>query len=295
MTIMKKTLLLAALAAFSVCAAAQPANHPLPVRPDTLRILAIANSFGDDGTQWLPGLLEGAGIHNVIVARLYIGGCSLERHCKEYRDNLQNYRYDKSKANRWERIADKTGLLTGLEDEPWDVVTIQERSGYSGDWSHFEPWIGELIGIIRRHCTNPDAAIVWHGTWAYARSSHHKDFPWYGNNQMIMYKGILDCQEKLQAKYNIPIVIPSGTAVQNARWTPGLENGKDLTRDGYHLDKGYTRYLAACTWFETLVRPTCGKSVKGNPFRMQGTEFEIPAPRARKLQRIAARTVRQQQ
>ena len=161
---MKKTLLLAALAAFSVCAAAQPANHPLPVRPDTLRILAIANSFGDDGTQWLPDLLEGAGIHNVIVARLYIGGCSLERHCKEYRDNLQNYRYDKSKANRWERIADKTGLLTGLEDEPW---------------------IGELIGIIRRHCTNPDAAIVWHGTWAYARSSHHKDFPWYGNNQMI--------------------------------------------------------------------------------------------------------------
>ena len=88
---------------------------------------------------------------------------------------------------------------------------------------------------------------------------------------MIMYKGILDCQEKLQAKYNIPIVIPSGTAVQNARWTPGLENGKDLTRDGYHLDKGYTRYLAACTWFETLS----GESVVGNAWRPDNVTPEM--------------------
>lgn len=59
-------------------------NFPLPSNPDTLRILAVGNSFSDDGTEYLPGLLEAAGIHNVIVARLYIGGCSLERHCEEY-------------------------------------------------------------------------------------------------------------------------------------------------------------------------------------------------------------------
>ena len=54
-------------------------NYPLPQHPDTLRILAVGNSFSDDGTEYLPGLLEAAGIHNVIVARLYIGGCTLER------------------------------------------------------------------------------------------------------------------------------------------------------------------------------------------------------------------------
>lgn len=58
-------------------------NFPLPSNPDTLRILAVGNSFSDDGTEYLPELLEAAGIHNVIVARLYIGGCSLERHCEE--------------------------------------------------------------------------------------------------------------------------------------------------------------------------------------------------------------------
>ena len=55
-------------------------NHPLPQRPDTLRILAIGNSFSDDATEYLPGLLEAAGIHNVILERLYIGGYTLERH-----------------------------------------------------------------------------------------------------------------------------------------------------------------------------------------------------------------------
>ena len=76
--------LVALVAATGLFAQARIDNYPLPQQPDTLRILAVGNSFSDDGTEYLPGLLEAAGIHNVIVARLYIGGCTLERHCKEY-------------------------------------------------------------------------------------------------------------------------------------------------------------------------------------------------------------------
>ena len=172
--------------------------------------------------------------------------------------------------NKWTTVSTKTGILTGLEDEPWDIVTIHERSGYSGDYSHFVPWAGELIKIIRAHCPNPEATIVWNRTWAYARSSKHKDFPRYGNNQMIMYRGIVECSNRVREEYNIPVMIPTGTAVQN------------------------TRYLAACTWFEALIRPVFGKSVKGNSFRMQGTEYEITPKMARKLQGIAIRTVREE-
>ena len=80
---MKRLVLIAAalLAAVVMYAQGSFENYPLPQNPDTLRILAVGNSFSDDGTEYLPSLLEGAGIHNVIVARLYIGGCSLERHC----------------------------------------------------------------------------------------------------------------------------------------------------------------------------------------------------------------------
>jgi len=290
----KRFILAAAAAVFTVLSSAQPVNYPLPQNPDSLRILVIANSYGDDSTQWLPDLLEAANIHNVTIARLYIGGCSLERHCREYQNRTENYRYQKTVDNKWTTVSTKTGILTGLEDEPWDIVTIHERSGYSGDYSHFVPWAGELIKIIRAHCPNPEATIVWNRTWAYARSSKHKDFPRYGNNQMIMYRGIVECSNRVRKEYNIPVMIPTGTAVQNARWTRGLADGKDLLRDGYHLNKGYTRYLAACTWFEALIRPVFGKSVKGNTFRMQGTEYEITPKMARKLQGIAIRTVREE-
>ena len=90
---MKRLVLIATalLAAMAMYAQGSFENYPLPQNPDTLRILAVGNSFSDDGTEYLPALLEGAGIHNVIVARLYIGGCSLERHCKEYADNTPDY------------------------------------------------------------------------------------------------------------------------------------------------------------------------------------------------------------
>ena len=265
----------------------------LPRNPETLRILAVGNSFSNDATTWLPDLLEGAGIHNVILARLYIGGCSLERHCREYDKMDHNYKYYKSTENSWVTVSNNATILDGIEDEPWDIITIQQSSPLCGVPDSYDPWTERLTGIIRKHCSNPDVRIVWHQTWAYARSSTHRAFPTYGNNQMIMYRKINECTDELCRRFDFAAVIPSGTAVQNARWSHIIFDGKDLTRDGYHLNTGYTRYLAACTWFESLIRPAFGKSVVGNSFRMQGTDKEIDARTARRFQRIAAKTVKE--
>ena len=99
---MKRILLaLAALmASLAIAAQEKYPNYPLPVGQDTIRILAIGNSFSDDATQYLPDLLEAAGIHNVILGRLYIGGCTLERHCKEFETNGHEYVYLKSTNNK---------------------------------------------------------------------------------------------------------------------------------------------------------------------------------------------------
>ena len=48
----------------------------------TLRILAVGNSFSDDAMEYLPALLESMGIDDVELARLYVGGCSLEQHLR---------------------------------------------------------------------------------------------------------------------------------------------------------------------------------------------------------------------
>lgn len=268
-------------------------NHPLPQHPDTLRILAIGNSFSDDATEYLPGLLEAAGIRNVILGRLYIGGCTLERHCNEFETQGHEYVYRKSVANCWETVKryQEGSFMDGLGDEPWDIITLQQGSPKSGRWDSYDPWLPKLIGIVRQNCLNPNAAIVWHQTWAYAQDYYNRSFANYTYDQDLMYRCIESCVRKLRKDYDIPVVIPSGVAVQNLR-AGKLKTAREFTRDGFHMDYKYGRYATACVWFETLIRPVFGVSVKGNAFRNQGTENEITEKEARTLQKAAVRAIR---
>jgi hypothetical protein len=275
-------------------------NFPLPENPDTLRILAIGNSFSDDGTEYLPALLRTAGIHNVTVARLYIGGCSLERHCNEYASGAENYKYSKAKNGAWTVVSEHCSLRDGIKDEPWDIITMQETSGLSGIYDNYRVWLPKLIEIVRNEATNPHASIVWHETWAYATNSDHERFPLYDRSQAKMWNGIQSCVENLKKDFNIDVVIPSGKAIQLARETSLNNKNKvpnackvyDLTRDGYHLNRQYGRYIAACTWFETLIKPTLGISVEGNEYVLEDTEYHICEKEARQCQKIAMEAVR---
>ena len=299
---MKRTfiLLISILLCLTLSAREHFTNYPLPSQPDTLKILAVGNSFSDDGTEYLPGLLEAAGIRNVIVARLYIGGCSLERHCREYAEGLNNYVYYKSTRNRWETVSRNASLLDGLKDEDWDVITVQESSGISGIYDNYREWLPQLMEIIRNEALNPQATIVWHKTWAYASNSVHPEFPNYDCDQQKMYEAISQCVERASQEFNLPVVIPSGDAIQIARGTRLNNSGEvpsdskvyELTRDGYHLTRQHGRYIAACTWFETLIKPIFGKSVLGNSYTMRDTEYSITAKDARLCQKCAVQAVR---
>lgn len=294
---MKKILiLLAGLAlAFGLNAQEKYPNYPLPDHPDTLRILAIGNSFSDDATQYLPDLLEAAGIHNVILGRLYIGGCTLERHCREFKDNGHEYVYLKSTNNKWETIKKyKQGtFMDGVGDERWDIITMQQGSPKSGRWDSYDPWLGTLIDIVRKNCPNPEATILWHQTWAYASTYTNRNFANYAYDQQYMFDSIQICVDKARKAYNIPIVIPSGPAVQLMRGT-SLKTEKELTRDGFHMDYKYGRYLTACVWFESIIKPVFGVSVKGNSFRNAGTDNEVTDKEAALMQKVAVKAVKAQ-
>ena len=80
-----------------------------------------------------------------------------------------------------------------------------------------------------------------------------------------MYQAIADAVKKAAKVNKIKIVIPSGTAIQNAR-TSFI--GDHLNRDGYHLDVKIGRYTAACTWFERIFK----HNVVGNPYAPEGLD-----------------------
>ena len=166
-------------------------------------------------------------------------------------------------------------LETALTDEKWDYVSFQQQSGQSGIYATWEASLPALVEYVQARVPQ-DAVMMIHQTWAYAEDSTHKDYKNYGNNQIRMYGSIMDAVKRASKLAGIKLVIPSGTAVQNARTTS--LNGI-LTRDGYHLHKTYGRYVVACVWLEKVL----GVNPVGNPYRPENM-----TPEQQRLAQVAA-------
>ena len=230
----------------------------------TVRILAIGNSFSQDAVeQYLHELAEAEGI-STIIGNMFIGGCSLERHVKNARDNAPAYAYRKIGTDGKKREKGKMSLETVLADEDWDYVSLQQASPFSGMYETYEASLPELIEYVKARLPKK-TKLMLHQTWAYASTSRHSGFKNYNCNQLTMHQAIADAVKKAAKANKIKIVIPSGTAIQNAR-TSFI--GDHLNRDGYHLDVKIGRYTAACTWFERIFK----HNVVGNPYTPEGLD-----------------------
>lgn len=230
----------------------------------TVRILAIGNSFSQDAVeQYLHELAEAEGF-STIIGNMFIGGCSLERHVKNARDNAPAYAYRKIGTDGKKREKGKMSLETVLADEDWDYVSLQQASPFSGMYETYEASLPELIEYVKARLPKK-TKLMLHQTWAYASTSRHSGFKNYNCNQLTMYQAIADAVKKAAKANKIKIVIPSGTAIQNAR-TSFI--GDHLNRDGYHLDVKIGRYTAACTWFERIFK----HNVVGNPYTPEGLD-----------------------
>ena len=250
---MKKILL--ALSLVLVCSLSWAA------KPDTLKVLAIGNSFSEDAIeQHLSALARAEGL-NVIICNMYIGGCSIERHVDNLRHNKPEYRYrkfdvDGKMTEKWNYT-----LETVLAEEEWDYVSLQQVSQSSGMPESYV-LLPELVEYVKARVPE-DAVLMFHQTWAYAPKSNHGGFVNYDKDQMKMYNAIVKTVNQEAPKVGIKHIVPSGTAIQNAR-TSAL--GQDLTRDGFHLSFAHGRYIASCAWLESVL----GVNPVGNKYCPEG-------------------------
>ena len=218
-----------------------------PPEEKPLRILAIGNSFSDDGMEHLAEILVGEGYTDFILGNLYIGGCSMDGHKARIDSGAKDYSFRTNTGNGWTTVQES--IQYGLDYADWQIVTIQQVSGYSGIPESY----GNMQYIIDyvRDRVDPFVKIYFHMTWAYQSTSGHGDFAKYNRNQMTMYNAITSTVQTLVVgNWNIEGYIPSGTAIQNLR-TSYL--GDNLTRDGYHLSYDIGRYTAALTWYKALT------------------------------------------
>ena len=211
----------------------------------SLKILAFGNSFSKDAMQHLWKIAKSYGVETVVLGNLNIGGCSLETHYTNMSQNLPAYTYTKNTNGEWENTKNVTAL-SGLQDESWDIITIQQASDQNASASTYNN-LSEILQYLEQKKPKKDTKILWHMTWAYQSDCTKKAFKEYNNNQIKMYEAILKrVEDDVLCFDNFVGVIPAGTAIQNLRKTTV---GDTLTRDGYHLSYGLGRYVAALTWY----------------------------------------------
>lgn len=223
-----------------------------------VRILAIGNSFSEDAIeQNLYEILQAEGI-SAVIGNMYIGGCSLETHLNNANADAPNYSYRKV-IDGVKTTKEGTKISEILKDENWDFVTMQQASHFSGINNTYIRDLPALYDYVK--ATNPrkDTKYAMHQTWAYSNDSQHDGFRNYGNSQQNMYNHIVDANNEAAELVGIDIVIPAGTAIQNARTS---FVGDNMNRDGYHLDLILGRYTAACTWADELL----GIDILTNPY-----------------------------
>lgn len=226
---------------------------------NVIKILTIGNSFSEDAVEnYLYDLAKAAG-DSLVIGNLYIGGCSLETHSANAASNAANYSYRKLVGGK-KTVTPAQTLSYGIKDEPWDYISFQQASPYSGLSQSYFPHLPNLMDYVAAHASNPKVKYILHRTWAYAKNSSHKGFSNYENDQDQMFKAIIKATNEVNNKVQrFKVLVPAGTAIQNVR-TSAI--GDSLTRDGYHLQLTYGRYTAACTWLEALT----GKNPVGNTY-----------------------------
>ena len=230
-------------------------------RDTTLRVLSIGNSFSIDANLILPQVVVDAGVPRdnfVLYATIY-AGASLE-----YWDNMYTtdtpLPYVHYMGGKLLRLEDKEWTLrTLLQSQPWDVVVIQQASALSTNHKSFQPYMNRMIEYIRQDCPNKHVRIGWQLTWSYPQTATSGPVYEEGWRKIAMIAN-QKCHDA-----GIDFIIPSGTAIQNARTTELGEDSNGITRDGLHLSFGVGVYIAAMTWYESIFRPIYGKSIIGVP------------------------------
>lgn len=260
---------------------AKAANISTADKTKPIKILSIGHSFSKDvmTTNLYNMFIEG-GYTDVTIGYLYMAGCSMPKHLYNIQNNKAQYEYAKNNNGTWV-TKNATPALAALKEEDWDFVTVQSSPDYIGGQtiSSFNEGINnngaqvtlsnpqteyeamdQITDWIKANATNANVKIDYHMIWSFSQGCdlwsgmYHKDPNTNKYSQMVMFQNIVNItQDKVQNHEDINRIIPSATAIQNARssFMGDTFNMPDATQggsDGYHLND-YGDYVAALTWY----------------------------------------------
>jgi hypothetical protein len=227
-----------------------------------IRILAIGNSFSQDAFGLLHAVAEERGL-DVETVNLYIGGCSLGHHYRNIYSEEKEYQLYLNGAQTPFKLSIKEALLA----DDWDIVTFQQVSSKSGDYSTYEPYLSELSSYVKKLA--PLAKQYIHAIWAWSDERLSKSaLPYSTSAQMTA------CDNEAYALAARAIgadgYIPATIAMEKLY----RKIGDAAYRDGSHASLGVGRYMLALLWFGVIFgREVCG--IEYRDFDEEVTEEEL--------------------
>lgn len=229
-------------------------------------VLAIGNSFVDDPLCYLRKIAQADGVDLNVTGAVH-GGASLQNHWEAWESNNAYY------AGNTKTIDDY------LDNNLYDIITIQQVSHLSGDKDSYLPYAENMVKYLREK--QPKAEIVLQETWAYEKGKTNDPAAMHNNTKSAV-EYYCEYLAGLTTDSGLPIsldgkplrYIPSGDAMWNARqnemfdttYTQGSGevpvSTVTLWRDGYHCSYPYGRYLTGLVWYGCLT----GNSIEENAF-----------------------------
>lgn len=229
---------------------------------DAINIFFIGNSFTMDSVTHLPGMLAAAGIDNVNMVHMYFGGRLMSQYNSGWATDADYTCYTcNAGATSWTTSSGKS-LKSVAESRQWDVVTIQEHTGNAAAWTWNSTAKANFAGVINHIKESQENAKIY-----YIMSQAYQNMDKIGSgskpsitwtDQIGMFNVISAFGQNVMKDCDVDGIIPTGTMLQNLR-TTSLNNSLGLTRDGYHMDYGLSRYGASCTVYEVALAPLTGK------------------------------------
>lgn len=231
-----------------------------------LRVLHIGNSFGQDALSYIGDIIAADGT-KIPAADLYIGsllkgGSTLSDWATWIDANAKRSESGSGSGPSWDVAhggASAASDITCASDDymknyiaqPWDVIVVQQLSQNNTSAEGFADLAG-LVATLRELCPNAAVRIGLQVAWS------------YGGNEATMYANISNAARQAAGRYDVDFVIPTGTAVENARVAFSGQYSNNLTRDGQHIGFGVGRYVVGSAWWEAVIKPWCGMSILGN-------------------------------
>ena len=239
-------------------------NNPFPFKGNVLRVLSLGNSFAEDTSQFIEGMMGAAGLDKSKFCYYFTfkSGATLAQYASNYVSGESYSCIDKTgsysttpRAGTYS-MPNSSGSLKRIVSQDWDLILLQQASTDAYDWTTYQPYLSRLISYIKRDC--PKACIGFMLTWAttYTGTTHAPSY-----SQRLEMN--MNCAKKVLHEVGIDFIVPVGTAIQNARNT-SLEDSDHLLRDNRHLNTGVGRYVAGCAFFDAVLAPFYGVSVVGN-------------------------------